>query len=264
VIQNGCFDIGERCLYAEVSGSGSPTIVLEVGSTQPGTSDAGWHSICAELAKDACVFRYDRANLGRSDPAPLPRSINAFTADLHALLQAAQVAPPYLLLGGSFGGMLAVNYASLYPHEVCGVVLEDATHPQHDLRTLDLLPPPRPDEPPSLSDFRHLLWQEYYTPLESFEWEGLDAPTSIQQANASWNLRDIPLVVLTAGVNEYEPDFPPEIARAYENVWMDLQKEYTTLTTSSTHILVEDSDHVIHDLRPDIVLEAVRQILRGC
>jgi pimeloyl-ACP methyl ester carboxylesterase len=257
------YDIGGRCLYAEWhhSPASRVTVVVEVGSTMPGTRDRGWDPVRDALLEHASVFFYDRANLGRSDPVPMPRPLSAFTADLHAVLQAASVPPPYLLVGGSFGGMLATHFASQYPQDVTGVVLVDSTHPEHDLRAMAVLPPEVEDEPKSLAEFRRLLWTEYYAPLETFEWEGLDAPASIQEAKEAWNLRDLPLVVLTAGIDTWEEDFPPGPAAAYESVWMDCQNMYLALSTHSRHIIVEDSDHLIHFNHPDVVIEAVRSIL---
>jgi pimeloyl-ACP methyl ester carboxylesterase len=260
---SGRYDIGGRCLYAEWhrSSGSRVTVVIEVGSTMPGTRDRGWDPVRQALLEQANVFFYDRANLGRSDPAVLPRPLSAFSADLRAVLQSAGVPPPYLLVGGSFGGMLVTHFASLYPRDVLGVVLVDSTHPQHDLRTLAVLPSEVEDEPKSLTEFRRLAWTEHYAPLETFEWEGLDAPTSIQEARQTWNLRDILLVVLTAGIDTWEEDFPPEPAAAYEAVWMDCQKMFLALSTRSRHRIVEDSDHIIHYNRPDVVIDAVRGIL---
>jgi pimeloyl-ACP methyl ester carboxylesterase len=260
---SGCFDIGGRALYAEWhrSPGSRVTVVVEVGSTMPGTQDRAWGIVGDTLLEHANVFFYDRANLGRSDPVAMPRPLSAFTADLRAVLQAVGAPPPYLLVGGSFGGMLATHFASLYLQEVIGVVLVDSTHPEHDLRALAVLPPKIEGEHNAVTEFRRLLWTEQHAPLETFEWEGLDTPASIQEAKQAWNLRDLPLFVLTAGIDTWEEGFPPETAAAYEAVWMDCQKIYVALSTRSRHIIVEDSDHIIHCNRPDVVINAIRGIL---
>ena len=48
-------------------------------------------------------------------------------ADLHALLTAAHVPGPYVLVAHSYGGLIAELYASTYPAEVAGRVLVDVT-----------------------------------------------------------------------------------------------------------------------------------------
>jgi pimeloyl-ACP methyl ester carboxylesterase len=261
MVTPGFYTIDDRRMYAEVEGDGSPTVVIEVGSTMPGTTDPGWQPIRAALALETCIFTYDRANLGKSDPVPLPRTLDNFAADLHGVLLAARVEPPYVLVGCSLGGMIVTHFASLQPREVCGLVLLDPPHPEINLRTLALLPPETPGEPRSLSEFRRLAWQEQFAPLETSELECLDFPTSLRQAQSTWNLRDIPVTVFTAGINEYEQDFPPAAAGAYEEAWWDLNHSMAALSSRSNHILVEDSDHLIHQSRPDLVLAAVRHFI---
>ncbi len=237
-----------------------PAVVIEVGSTMPGTADPGWRAIGEKLSQETQVFFYDRASLGKSDPAFLPRTLADFAEDLRLVLQAAAVPPPYILVGGSFGGMIVTHYASLHPQEVGGVMLVDSPHPEVNLRTLALLPPETPSEPKSLADFRRQAWLEQYAPPETFEREGLDATASIAQAQEIWDLRDIPLVVLTAGIDEWEESFPAETARRYEDLWLDMQKKLAGLSTRTTHTIVEDSDHLIHERRPEVVMEAVRNL----
>jgi pimeloyl-ACP methyl ester carboxylesterase len=47
------------------------------------------------------------------------------TTDLRALLHAAQVPGPYVLVGHSYAGLVTRLYASSYPDEVVGMVLVD-------------------------------------------------------------------------------------------------------------------------------------------
>ena len=74
-----------------------------------------------------CV--YDRANVDRSDDVPGLRTGKSSVTDLHRLLDAAGVEPPYVLLGASFGGLISYSYAATYPEEVAGMVLLDAQIP---------------------------------------------------------------------------------------------------------------------------------------
>jgi pimeloyl-ACP methyl ester carboxylesterase len=257
---------GNHILYAEQWGSGAqtgdPTAIYETGSLMPGTSDPGWWPIRDAIIADLHlpVFLYDRAGLGQSEPVPLPRPLSAFTTDLHNVLHDFGLQPPYVLVGGSFGGMLVLDYASLYPAEVMGVLLVDSTHPEHNQRTLTVLPSEALGEPGSLREFRTLLTQLDRIPPESNEWEGLDVPASIVEARERWSLHDIPLIVLTAGQDEWEPDFPMDVAGQYEQIWLDLQQEMASLSTNSSHRIVEDSDHLIHHRRPDSVIESIREL----
>lgn len=259
-IWQGFVSTHDRRLFAQRFGSGSPTVVYETGSLMPGTNDPGWWPIRDAVCAETSVFFYDRSGLGQSDPALRPRPLSAFTADLRAALQGSGTQPPYVLVGGSFGGMLVLNYANQYPQEVNGVLLVDSTHPEVNKRVLAVLPPEHPGEPQALRDFRTLLWQMDHAPLETNEWEGLDVPASIGEARG-WNLRSIPLTVLTAGLDEWEVGFPEDAANRDAQVWTDLQNEMAALSTRSKHVVVADSDHIIHDRRPDVVIQAIRELI---
>jgi pimeloyl-ACP methyl ester carboxylesterase len=263
---SGYYWVNGRQIYAELHGvrqPGQPMIVVEVGSTQAGTKDRGWWPVRDAWAKEAQVLFYDRAGLGGSDPVNLPRTIADFTSDLHGLLQAMEIGLPYLLVGGSFGGLIVTHYAALHPQSVAGIVLEDSTHPEHDVRLLTLLPAETPGESQALMNFRDLALKKVYAPLETNEEEGLDFPTSIQQIRSAWDLGDIPLIVLTAGQDSWDEGFPMDVAERYEQFWLDLQKELTARSTNSKNVIVEESEHCIHDKAPARVIEAVRELLRG-
>lgn len=75
---------------------------------------------------------YDRANTGTSDKVPGPLDAKMTLADLRGLLQAAEIEPPYVLVGASFGGLFAYMYAVMYPKEVAGMVLLDASFPKDE------------------------------------------------------------------------------------------------------------------------------------
>ena len=64
----------------------------------------------------------------RSDPVPQPRTTQDVMADLHALLSAAEIPGPYVLVAHSAGGLVARLFASTFPDEVAGMVLIDTTN----------------------------------------------------------------------------------------------------------------------------------------
>ena len=115
-----------------------------------GLSAAGWEyeSLAQRMAAFTQVYTYDRAGYGWSDPGPRPRTSQQVVAELRTLLQKAQVKPPYILVGHSWGGLNVRLYASLYPDEVAGLVLMDALN-------MDLFPATHRNG--SLSPFYELL-----------------------------------------------------------------------------------------------------------
>jgi pimeloyl-ACP methyl ester carboxylesterase len=136
----------------ECYGTGSPTVVYFHGSIDnPGFSALTSAVPIAQLLSDryrTCL--YDRANVGRSDPRPGPITGAQTVADLHALLAAAHVPPPYVLLGASYGGLISYLYAVTYPEEVVGMVHLDGSVPDEVTKIDEVFLPPKfqlsPDE----------------------------------------------------------------------------------------------------------------------
>lgn len=143
----GLVDIGDgRTLYLECRGTGSPTVVLIAGSgnaadswsyaaspTDPtGTRPGNDAAVYPTTARSTRVCAYDRPGTqladgapGRSPIVPQPTSTQDDVADLHALLRAADVPGPSVLVAHSLGGLIATTYARTYPDDVAGLVLVD-------------------------------------------------------------------------------------------------------------------------------------------
>jgi len=126
-------DVGGYKLYIHCIGSGSPTVVFEGGSgtaeeTRPAPGSAAIHAAVADGTR---VCAYDRAGLGASDkrPAGTPSKGKQFADELHALLAGANIAPPYVLVGPSYGGYIAMSYTLYYPAESGGLVFVDSVAP---------------------------------------------------------------------------------------------------------------------------------------
>ncbi len=129
---------GQRVLLADgrrlnlrCSGDGTPAVILEAG----GNADSStWFRVRPLLAKHTKVCAYDRAGFGFSDAGPLPRDLDATVADLHALLQAANIGSPVVLVGHSLGSNIVRRYAQAYPQRVAGLVLVDPPEQAADAR----------------------------------------------------------------------------------------------------------------------------------
>jgi pimeloyl-ACP methyl ester carboxylesterase len=119
-------------LHLHCSGQGSPTVVLEAGNL--GMS-SHWVRVQGEVARVTRVCSYDRAGMGWSDAAPGSHDARQISTQLHRLLTGAGETGPYVLVGHSYGGLYAVNYAGQYPAEVAGLVLLDSSHPDQFTRT---------------------------------------------------------------------------------------------------------------------------------
>src|SRR5215510_4143342 len=135
-------DIGRgRMMYIECHGSGSPTVLLISGTD---TASDLWHAadqkgprVYDDIQKTTRVCAYDRPGaphldqtFSRSDPVPQPTSPQNGVNDLVALLKAADVPGPYVLVAHSFSGTIARVFAGEHPDEVKGIVFVDVLTPE--------------------------------------------------------------------------------------------------------------------------------------
>ena len=116
------------CANLPAAGSGGATVVLLAGLD---TEMTIWELTRLELGA-VPVCTYDRANLGKSDLVPGPRLFTASVEELDEFLEAAKVPPPYLLVGHSYGGLVAMLYAARHPENVHSLLLVDALLPFED------------------------------------------------------------------------------------------------------------------------------------
>lgn len=129
----GTFDVGGfklylHCLDQRAVKSPAPLVILQHGIGRRASS-AMWRDVQSQVAEFAPVCRFDRAGVGNSErPLSDGRGGPELVREQRALLAAAGLKPPYLLVGHSFGGFPARLYAGAYPDEVVGIVLVDAAH----------------------------------------------------------------------------------------------------------------------------------------
>jgi 3-oxoadipate enol-lactonase len=111
---------GEADLYYEVSGAGSPTLVLVNGVGDP---LEGWANQTADfLAAGLRVVSFDNRGVGRSSQPPGPYTSAQMAADLHAVVTAAGL-DAFHLAGVSMGGVIAQEYALAHPANLRSLVL---------------------------------------------------------------------------------------------------------------------------------------------
>ena len=114
---------GRRVFVTEMGGgNGSPVVVFESGLV---VSSLNWLHVQTSVSRTAATFSYDRLGLGWSDGCQRERTTAVLAEELHALLAAAGVAPPYVLVAHSFGALVVRLFALQYAGEVAGIVLLD-------------------------------------------------------------------------------------------------------------------------------------------
>jgi len=255
---SGLFDVGGRQLFLRCTGTGSPTVVFELGLT------SDWATIQDSLSSTTRVCSYDPANangpFSRSDPAPTPRTSADVVNDLHTLLHVAGVPGPYLLAGFSNGGLNSLLYASTYPDDVAGLALIDGVHPDYYARRFAMLEPLLPPDVFAAFYASSVTLQPRLLDPEQFDIVTSQAET--RAALAERPLRPLPLAVLTHGLPSPPPPSYPDWPTAEdEALWMTLQTELAALAPGSVHVVAEQSDHDIPRNQPDLVVSTLVDLI---
>ena len=271
-------DIGGRSLNIYCSGRGSPTVIFEGNWGSPGYS---WLLIQREVAKLTRACWYDRAGYGWSDEGPFPNHSDSIARDLHALLTKAGVACPYVLAAHAMGAFHSRVYRGFYPNEIAGMVLidpmnEDMTIHIHNhiealrptmllirrvLGNLGLERLMFPGADPAPRSFTDQEWNTLMLlrrQLKSRVAEGKEPPMWIngELARESGGFGDIPVVVLSAGIQDQEED--PKLDHDHL-LKLELHRRLANLSTHGTHLIVADSGHEILFDDPEAVINAVNE-----
>jgi pimeloyl-ACP methyl ester carboxylesterase len=260
---SGMVEVGGHELYYECSGQGTPTVILESGG---GGDSSAWAAVKLGLAGTTRICAYDRANLGRSDKVPGPRTYHDMTQDLRVLLEKAHIGEPYILVGHSMGGMLVRIFADQHPGEVAGIVLVDSAHPDMGLHLLACLPPESADEPENIRYLRQwFTWMSDSSHEPPFvDNEVLDTLVGNRQVRDVESLGDLPLVVISQAPNipglGYQIVASSEIDACLRQTWQDMQGELAGLS-SKTSRLTAQGGHMIPLEQPELIVQAITHLV---
>ncbi len=239
--------VGPYRLFLECTGHTSgpqvgPTVVL-IASLFSNT----WDKVQPGVAAFARVCRYDRMGVGDSDRiVPPEQSIDEIVADLHTLLANAGVKPPFVLVGHSIGGIYARQYETLYPAEVAGLVFVDSADEEQVWR---------------FEKISHALLFEYHDWPNTYKL-GLDGflpPGSL----STWR-DDVPLIVLEHGINWPRGTFKGMTEEQYivlNRTWDQMQHDLASRSRYGVLRIAEKSGHFIQTYRPDVVIQAIHDVL---
>jgi alpha/beta hydrolase fold len=222
-------DVGGYRLAIECYGEGQPTVILD--AQHGGDRRTDWSLIQPDVSKTTRVCAYDRAGLGRSEPRPGRRGTTAqIVEELHALLERAGIAGPYVLAGNSIGGMNVRYFALRYPQETVGVVTVDGTTEGA------------------------MLYAQVTEATSSRE--SIVFGSALEElASAAEDLGTKPLIVLVHGI--VPGDGTPE----FEEVWQRTQRDVARRSSNSILARADVSDHDIWHDQPAIVIEALREVV---
>jgi pimeloyl-ACP methyl ester carboxylesterase len=236
----GFANIGGYRLAYECAGTGRPAVILEAGYTASGIDTYG-PLIAPVLARRTRVCTYDRAGDGLSGARPASvRPLTGATQarELHTLLGVIGVGPPYVLVGHSYGGMITREFAALYPGQVAGMVLLDAS------------------SEPEVAVYDRLHAGPWIDgTVQPGPNQKINIRATVRQLERAPSLGRMPLIVVTAGIlqDRWLKTVPQLEARA--------QTRLALLSADSIHVLDRGIGHLIPSLDPRIVTTATQAVL---
>ena len=113
---------GQKIHYL-IKGAGKTTVILDhsLGGIEG-------YFLIDEIAKITRVCICDRPGYGWSQPSPNPRTSETIVEEWNDLLVQANIEPPYILVGDSFGSYNMRLFAQCYPEKVRALILTDGLH----------------------------------------------------------------------------------------------------------------------------------------
>ncbi|MFD2331692.1 alpha/beta fold hydrolase [Cohnella sp. GCM10020058] len=270
---------GEK-MHVYAGGQGEVTVVLASGW---GTANpyVDFYPLYEKLAPHVKFAVYDRFGYGYSDTTKKKRDIDTIAGEIHEALQASGQKPPYVLAAHSLGSLETLRFAQKYPDEVKGIVMLDAGSPEFYYNdTFD-----------SASGFLNKLLIKTgvirllfhsdsviessrasrnglkFVPDELKQADLTAALLKLQNANMDDELRqarsnakivlddkkpfDFPLTVLTS-----------DYSGVTDDVWARYEKEFTSWSSQSKQVVIKDSEHYIHQYRPDLVADEILAVAK--
>lgn len=224
--------------FVETKGSGS-TVILEAGT---GDTSEVWAAVQKRVQEFAHVCSYDRLGLGKSDKLVAPHTADEIVGDIHFLLQAVPIPPPYIMIWYSIGGIYVRKFAALYPAEVLGIVLLDSAHEEQFSR----VSAPSPE-------WAQRIAKKF--PVDDQRAHGFLLPNQ----RLVWHF-DKPLVVIEHGEIPSSAASDP-MAKQSETVFHVLQKDLANRSKYGQLREARQSGHYIQRDQPDLVVQAIKGVI---
>ena len=223
------FNVNGHQLYLNCQGKSSNFAVVLIAGGGGGTDT--WDKVQTPISEFTRVCSYDRQGLGKSESLKngTPQSVGQMVIDLEALLKAAEIPPPYILVGHSIGGLYARAFDAQYDSQVAGIILLDSSHEEQIWRFAQR-------EPDALKEYPR--WQDQ----QFMASQGFLPPDK----HLAWHFSK-PLIVIEHGI-------PPE------PVWHEMQEDLASRSPRARFITATHSSHYIQKLQPQLVIDAVHSM----
>lgn len=271
-----------RWTELKCQGAGAPTVILDYGA---GGAMAVWKDVFEPISRITQTCMYERAGRGLSDPGPMPRDVNNAVADIDALIRAAKIEGPVVLVGHSMASYHVRQFANLHGDDTAGIVLIDPSGDGQTARFTKLIPNLKELVPESVDDAavgscaaalrEKLLRKEDEVAMKCggndpdrteatlSEIASMEVLSTGEIKAAVRPYGDLPLIVLTR--SDYDkgmPDgFTAQNRKDMAQVWTQMHEEMMAQSTAGQHRVIPASGHFIQGDQPQAVIEAVSDVL---
>jgi pimeloyl-ACP methyl ester carboxylesterase len=227
-----------------VAGAGRPSVILINGSGGP---IEGWYKILPTLLEITTTFAYNRPGIGKSSKPSRAQTAGVMVDDLRQMLLALAVPRPWVLVGHSFGGLVANLFARRHPDDLAGVVMLEATAPDDVLRL----------KRHENAVQRGFAWMaDRLMPLNPNH-ETLHAATSVAEIAGAPTFPSLPLTVITGT----QQAMAWATSRALLALRAEHQRSLARLSPLGVHLKATRSGHFPQFTEPLLVTSAIRALV---
>ena len=237
-------DFGGYRVHCRIHRGTAPmTILMESGG---GATLGGWGGLDSVLARrtHATVVAYDRAGFGQSELGPSDLDPVAQVQQVGAALDRLGVPSRRIVVGASYGGLMAIVHANVFADRVAGIVLVDPMSARFVDATGDFVY----STVPHITDPRNDGERATARLVRTFE-------SILNRARAAEPALRQPMVVITSsrsmwGNRERE-----------DRAWRTSHEAIAASAPARRLVIAENSGHQIAFDRPDTIIDAVVSLL---
>ena len=250
--------VNGRTVAYSLKGHGPLTVLFETGF---GAESSEWERVISYVTEPACFFTYDRAGRGESEAPAVTRDTSMLNIELNALLESVGVKPPFVLVGHSFGGMLARLFAQRRPGDVCELLLVESMHSRQFATIGPELPRPSDGEPAELTKLRAFWTEGWKNP--SATPESIDLTRSLAIDAGVTDLA-MPLHVMSAASFEHMAFLRSADAKHHlQTIWNGLQTNLLSISSKTEQTYLANSGHFVQRDAPEAIADVVSRMLRS-
>jgi pimeloyl-ACP methyl ester carboxylesterase len=247
--QNKMIALKDNALNMMSFGEGEFTVIFESGF---GSDLSHWRNVASQISTKAKVVVYSRAGAGNSEPVDSARTLLESTDELKQLINKADLKAPFIFVGHSYGAHIVRTFAAQHPTDVAGLVFVEPANEKFFKRLKQL---DKEKTESFLKIYEKMIPQKHQA--ESKILMSIDDKGALPDFGP---LPNVPAAILTSMVQEH-PQFIIHSPEGKE-IWRDLHTDLFNQFTNASHLVTNNSGHNIALQEPELVIEAINNVIK--